>query len=340
MDIGLGMNSHGILTRDETDCLMQSISVELMEPLGFAAEAERLGYDSVWIPDHVFVKADSEADTAHPANHTGKRAYPTRPVMLDNRTLMAMVLASTKTLGVASSVLVAPYRHPLAVAHEFATFDAVSGGGRVRMGVGAGWSQAEFESLGVSFEDRNEITDEAIEIFRLAWAEPVLEFHGKHFDFADLSLDPKPASDPLPIYVAGTFPVAARRAARLGDGFYPMFLDPLALPSRFVGLVEAIAREADRVGRDLRGFRLLGMCSALVVDPDDPAARAQPRAILTGTAEQILEQIQDFADHGYSHLTLHFDVRDGGVEALHEQVRRFAEEVLPQARHIKATAKF
>ena len=156
-------------------------------------------------------------------------------------------------------MLIAPYRHPLTVAHEFATLDAISGG-RVMMGVGAGWSQAEFEGLGVSFDDRNEITDECVQIYKLAWAEPVLEFHGRFFDFDDLSMDPKPAR-PLgpPVYVGGTFGIAARRAARFGDGFYPMFLDLLARPSRMVSVIDALRREADLIGRDLGDFDLLAM---------------------------------------------------------------------------------
>jgi probable F420-dependent oxidoreductase len=259
--------------------------------------------------------------------------------MMDQLTTMAAVLARTETLQVASSVVIAPYRHPLSIAHEFATIDQLSEG-RVMMGVGCGWSEAEFLGLGLdTFANRNEVTDECIDIYRLSWGEDVLEYHGEFFDFEELSMDPKPyGGRQIPIYAGGTFKIAARRAVRKCDGFYPMLLDSPARPSRFVPLIEEMKRTADKIDRDMSDFELLAMCSALITDADDPITEKD--YILTGSAEQVLEQIQEFADHGYSHLTLHFDVRDGGGAELFEIVERFAEEVLPEAAKIKHTPAF
>jgi alkanesulfonate monooxygenase SsuD/methylene tetrahydromethanopterin reductase-like flavin-dependent oxidoreductase (luciferase family) len=121
-------------------------------------------------------------------------------------------------------------------------------------------------------------------------------------------------------------------AARTSDGLYPMFLDAYADPGRFDRLREAALREAERVGRDLAGFRLYAFVSGLVTD----AATDGRRRTLTGSAEQVIGDLQRFADHGYSHVTMHFDVPSGTIDELFETVERFAAEVLPHTGELEA----
>jgi len=124
----------------------------------------------------------------------------------------------------------------------------------------------------------------------------------------------------------------ARRAARTSDGLYPMFLDAYADPGRFDPLREVVLREAERVSRDLSGFRLYGFASGLVADP----VADGPRRTLTGSADQVLGDLERFAAYGYSHLTMHFDVRSGTMDEYLEIATRFAEDVLPAASAITA----
>jgi probable F420-dependent oxidoreductase len=334
LDIGLGMNTHGLVYRDEHDASLHNLAATDMQLPRLAQLAERLGYHSLWFGDHFAM--ERPIDSSHPANVSGKRAYPDRPVMLDTAVSMTTAAASTSTIKVASSTIIAPYRHPLTVAHQFATIDAVSGG-RVIMGVSAGWAPGEFAAVGASFEHRGAITDECLEIYKLAWTEPWPEYHGRFFEFGDISVEPKPAQKPHPpIVYGGMTEAGARRAARHCDGLYPILLDRSADPGRFDGLLDVVSGEAERVGRDLRGFQLLGFVSALVTDASHELAQADPRPTLCGTAEQVLEDMARFAEHGYSHLTIYPEVPSGTIAEMLELVERLGTEVIPEAAEIDA----
>ena len=128
----------------------------------------------------------------------------------------------------------------------------------------------------------------------------------------------------------------ARRAARYADGLYPMFLDTNGDPGRYDALREVVLREGERVGRDLTGFRLYAFASGRIVDSSDELARRERRPTLTGTAGQVIEDLEGFAAHGYHHITMHFDVRSGTIAELFEQVERFAEEVRAAASELEA----
>jgi probable F420-dependent oxidoreductase len=330
MDVGLAMSTHGLLTRDERDFFLRRLEPEAMRPVELAQLADRLGYHSLWFSDHVCMGRDLGA--RHTANESGTRAYPERPVMLDVVATIGALAAVTERVRLAPSVLIAPYRHPLTVAHQFATLDVLSGG-RLIMSAGSGWDPQEFAAVGADFEHRGAVTEECIEIWKHAWTEPWLDWHGRFYEIADVSLEPKPVQEPHPPIVFGAVTEAgARRAARTSDGLYPMFLDAHADPGRFDHLRDVVLREGDRAGRDLSGFRLYAFASGLVTDQVGGGARRT----LTGSAEQVLEDLEQFAAHGYSHVTMHFDVPSGTIEELFEIVERFAADVLPDAAAIAA----
>ena len=330
MDVGLAMSTHGLLRRDERDFFLQRLEPDAMRPIELAQLADRLGYHSLWFSDHVCMGRDVGAK--HTANESGTRAYPDRPVMLDVVATIGALAAVTERVRLAPSVLIAPYRHPLTVAHQFATLDVLSGG-RLIMSAGSGWDPQEFAAVGADFEHRGAVTEECIEIWKHAWTEPYLDWHGRFYEIADVSLEPKPVQKPHPPIVFGAVTEAgARRAARTSDGLYPMFLDSYADPGRFDRLREVVLREGERAGRDLSDFRFYAFASGLVTHPVGNGRRRT----LTGSAEQVLGDLERFAEHGYSHVTMHFEVQSGTIEELFEIVERFAAEVLPEAAAIEA----
>jgi len=333
MDIGLTMSTHGLLVRDERDFFLEKLDPGEMRPVELAELAERLDYHSVWFSDHVVM--GRTATTHHTANESGTRAYPDRPNMLDVVATMGAIASRTERIRLASSVHIAPYRHPLNSAHQFATVDVLSNG-RLIVGVGSGWDPEEFAAVGADFEHRGAVAEECIEIYKMAWTEPWLSYRGRFFEIDNVSMDPKPVQKPHPPVVYGAVtPGGARRAARVADGLYPMFLDTNGDPGRYDYLREAVLREAERVGRDLAGFRLYAFASGLVVDGSHELAHRDPRLTLTGTAAQVIADLEAFAAHGYHHVTVHFDVRSRTIGELFEIVERFAEQVLPAAREIR-----
>jgi probable F420-dependent oxidoreductase len=331
MDVGLTMSTHGLLVRNDRDFFLQRLEPSEMRVLELARLADRLGYHSLWLSDHVCMGRDLGA--RHTANESGTRAYPDRPVMLDVVATIGALAAATERVRLAPSVLIAPYRHPLSVAHQFATLDVLSGG-RLIMSAGSGWDPQEFAAVAADFEHRGAITEECVEIWKHAWTEPWLDWHGRFYEIVDVSLEPKPMQKPHPPIVFGAVtPAGARRAARVADGLYPMFLDAYADPGRFDSLRDVVREEAERVGRDLAGFRLYAFASGALEAGGGANGR---RRTLTGTPEQVLADLERFAAHGYSHVTMHFDVPSGTTAELFETVERFASEVLPAARELEA----
>jgi probable F420-dependent oxidoreductase len=330
MDIGLAMSTHGLLTRDERDFFLRRLEPDMMRPIELARLAERLGYHSLWLSDHVCMGRDLGAK--HTANESGTRAYPDQPVMLDVVATIGALAAATERVRLAPSVLIAPYRHPLTVAHQFATLDVLSDG-RLVMTAGSGWDPQEFAALDADFEHRGAVTEECIEIWKHAWTAPWLDWHGRFYEITDVSLEPKPVQRPHPPIVFGAVTEAgARRAARTSNGLYPMFLDAYSDPARFDPLREVVLREGDRAGRDLSDFRLYAFASGLVTN----SIADGRRRTLTGSADQVLADLERFAAHGYSHVTMHFEVASGAIEELFEIVERFAVEVLPAAAALEA----
>ena len=329
MHIGLYANTHGLGYRDETNFFLRSMPASAMRTVQMAQLAERLGFHSMWFPDHVCMPMQSASE--HVANVSGTRAYESRHTMLDAAVVMGAVAVSTTRLKLGTSVLIAPYRNPLSDARQFATVDHLSNG-RLLFGVGAGWMQEEFEAIGAGYADRGVRTDECIEIYKRAWTDDVVSFQGRFYQFHNISMDPKPVQQPRPPIIYGGVTVGgARRAMRTCDGLYPIFLDTYADPDRYATLQDVMRREADRLKRDLAQFSLIGVVSARLTSSTDPQAQASPRRICTGTAEQILTDLVRFAAAGYSLVIFFFDCPSGTMAEQEDQMQHFGQEVIPQA---------
>ena len=201
--------------------------------VGLAERAEALGFDSVWVHDHVF-------NVGHVFDRIGGRPY------YEPLTLLSFVAARTTRVRLGTSVLVLPYHNPIRLAKAAATLDVLSGG-RLILGVGVGAIENEMEAMGSPFKERGAFTDEAIAVMRTLWTEEDPRFVGTYSRFAGMKFSPKPLQKPsIPIVIGGVSGAAIRRAARLGDGWQPLGLSPEALGQGMAVLRE----EARSCGRD------------------------------------------------------------------------------------------
>ena len=172
-----------------------------------------------------------------------------------------------------TAVMILPQRNPLVLAKEVATLDYLSGG-RIELGIGVGWLKEEFEALGVPFERRGKRADEYVAAMRALWASDGASFAGEFVKFDKVSCNPKPVAKSVPIVVGGHSEAAARRAGRLGDGFFPS----IGAQVDTMPLLDVVRRSAEQAGRDPALVELiLGCPGALPKSGSDPRAAVEER---------------------------------------------------------------
>ncbi len=207
-----------------------------------ARTAEQVGIESLWAVEHVVVPEGYESP--YPYAKDGKMPGPEEAPIPDPFVWLSYVAAVTSRIKLATGVLILPQRHPFYVAKEVATLDQLSQG-RVILGIGIGWLEEEFDALGVPFRTRAARTEESVAALRELWGEGASTQSGDHFRWGRVHSNPKPVQRPgPPIVVGGHVPGAARRAARIGDGFFPARADDLP------ALIDELRSECDRIGRD------------------------------------------------------------------------------------------
>lgn len=204
--------------------------------------AETAGFESLWTVEHVVFP--QEYTSSYPYARGGKMPMRASTPMPDPLVWLTWVGAHTTRMRLATGILILPERNPVVLAKEVATLDAMCGG-RVELGIGVGWLREEFDALGVPWEDRGARTDEHVEVLRALWASDDVAFSGRYTSFTGVSSNPKPVQRPVPITVGGHTEVAARRAGRLGDGFFPA-KGSLPRLAELFALARATAREHGR----------------------------------------------------------------------------------------------
>ncbi len=184
----------------------------------FAQAAEAAGFESLWTVEHVVVPAGYES--TYPYDPSGKMPGGETSPIPDPLIWLAYLAAVTTRINLATGVVILPQRNPLVLAKELATLDVMSAG-RMHLGVGVGWLEEEFDAIGVPFAKRGARTDEHIAAMRALWTGEAASYHGEFVDFTDCISLPRPVQPSIPIHVGGHSEAAARRAGRLGDGFFP-----------------------------------------------------------------------------------------------------------------------
>ena len=189
----------------------------------FAQAAEEIGYTNLGLPDHVLGVNVTERPDWRPLNPTtlenDKPVYDHTLPFYEPFVAMGYLAAVTDRIGLTSGVMIAPQRQTALMAKQAAIADVLSRG-RIRLGVGVGWNDAEFDALGADFTTRGRRLDEQIRIMRRLWTEESVTFEGQFDTLVSVGLAPLPVQRPIPIIVGGDSPPAMERAAALGDGWF------------------------------------------------------------------------------------------------------------------------
>ena len=271
-----------------------------------AREAEELGFDSVWVGDHMIVPSTER--------------YITNFVY-DPFIVMATAAAVTERVRIGVSVLVIPYRHPVVMARMISTLDQMSRG-RVILGAAVGWMKQECSALGLDVHERGARTDEYLDCMAALWDTDPTTFHGRWVHFDDMRQRPKPLQDPFPIWIGGQSPAAIRRAAVRGNGWLPNCEGR----NSFAKSVATYREACERAGRPAGTI-----CMRTHMEPEGESAKSD-RPDFTGTDAQIAEDIDTFAALGADHIQ--FAPRVRSVDQQLDAMRRLAHDIFP-----KVTAK-
>jgi probable F420-dependent oxidoreductase len=209
----------------------------------FLKMVEAAGVESVWTVEHPIMAEDYEPLYSY--SEDGRPPLQPDTEMCDPLEWLAFAAGVTEKVNLGTGVLLLPLHAPIILAKRVATLDALSGG-RVSLGVGIGWQREEYLSIGIPYGERGPRIDEGIAAVRALWTESPATYHGKFYNFDRVHSDPKPATaGGVPILIGGSTDVAARRAGRLGDGFFPHAISPDDFAKR-IEVMNAAAKEAGR----------------------------------------------------------------------------------------------
>jgi probable F420-dependent oxidoreductase len=272
-----------------------------------ARRTEELGYHSLW----TFQRVVSPADGAWGPVHCSVQ---------DPVVTLSYLAARTSRIRLGTAVLNVPYVAPVLLAKQLATLNILSGG-RLDVGLGAGWADREFLAVGASMRDRGRRVEEFVAVLRALWEDDVVDHHGEFYPVPQMRLAPKLLPRP-PILLGGMAPAALRRAGRIADGWISGSQADLKRIGESIATVKAAAEAA---GRDPGSLRFVARGAVRVRPPGTPN-----RQLLTGTPDQIRADFDDLAAQGVTELglDLNFDPEIGSPDADPTASVRRAEEVL------------
>ncbi len=221
------------------------------EPLAqVARKAEELGFESVWIPEHLAVPR--QFDTPYPYSADGKFPGGDNANVHDPLLALTYVAALTERIRLGTGVFVLPLRNTLAVAKAVASLDVLSKG-RLIFGVGIGWLAEEFDAVGMSFKDRAARAREAVAVMKTLWSDDEPQFEGRFHRFAKIGFNPKPVQKPHPpLIFGGESEAALKRAVELGDGWYGTQFSP----QRLQPITQRLQQLCVERGKDFAKFEI------------------------------------------------------------------------------------
>ena len=246
-----------------------ALAVELVQA------GEEAGFESAWTVEHTVIPSGYES--VYPYSESGKIAGGAEDLILPDPLIwMAHMAGATKSIKFGTAILILPQHSPVVCAAQVATLDYMSGG-RALLGIGVGWLKEEFDAIGAPFERRGIRTDEYVAAMRALWANDCASFEGEFVQFKDTYCLPRPINGSVPIIVGGDTDYAARRAGRLGDGYFPARDTPQER-------IDLARRTAEQCGRDPDALEIT---MPMPEDPDDiptMKARGVDRLVVPVTA--------------------------------------------------------
>lgn len=318
MQYAFGALAQGIFARPENLTLL-------------AETGEGLGFDVMWVNDHVIMPRSIESQ--YPYTATGQfNEFGETGEYLEQLTLLSYLASRTSRVKLLTSVMVVPYRDPVLTAKVLATADVLSDG-RLIVGCGAGWMREEFAALGrPPYDQRGSVTEEYIRIFLNLWTEDEPSYSGRYASYSDIRFEPKPIQHPHPpIWIGGESLPALRRTARVGDAWFPIIdnpRNPLDTPGRFAAGVSRMRQVAREEGRDPDTIDV-AFAINIYDDTREHLGRDGKRRVFTGNAEQIASDISAYASSGVKCVMFGFEIDPSSPNPTLEQMQRFAENVRP-----------
>ena len=297
-----------------------------------ARRGDELGFHCMVAGDHILVPR--EVNSPYPYTADGRFHGGNATEFMEQLTLLTFLAGITQTIRLVPSVMIVPYRNPLLAAKILATLDVLSRG-RLTLGVGVGWMEEEFEALDAPpFAERGAVTNEYLRAFKELWTSDNPTFEGEYCRFANINFLPQPVQKPHPpIWVGGQSRRAMRRAAELGNGWHPVGAIPAAPlePEELAQKIAILHQYAENAGRDPAELEV--SMKAPLYDADSAVSggsRASgPRRRFFGTPEELLQDVQTYADVGVDYII--FDIRASDLNQSLERLDWFATEIMAQA---------
>ncbi len=272
----------------------------------FARRMEGLGYDSLWVSDHVVVPRSYES--RYPYSPTGKMGVGEDMPFLEALSALLFVAAVTERVKLGTTVLVLPMRNPVLHAKVLATLDVLSNG-RLIFGAGAGWLEEEFAALDAPFDHRGARLDEYLQVMKNLWTKDDPSFAGKYYQLADVGFAPKPVQQPHPpIWIGGNSEPALRRAARIGDAWHAAG----STPEQVEAALPKLAEFTKAAGRD----------------PTDVPITVRTGIRAGDESDATLARLRRYRDLGVTHLCLETGYRD--MERAYATLEHFARDLRPR----------
>ena len=269
-------------------------------------DAEALGFDSVWVSDHIVTPEHMQASVG--------------PIFFDAFVVLSHVSAMTERVRLGTTVMVTPYRNPLVAAKIISSLDALSGG-RVVLGVGVGGAPDEFAALGIPESQRGARTDEYLAAMIELWTNDPAGYHGRYVSFEGVRFAPKPVQQPHPpIWVGGRSDAALRRAARVAQAWHPTQMPLDSLRERMSRLAE-ISSELGRSGAPATTIHQ----SIAFMDANPSFDDRRPGR---GTPGQVAEDLAAYAEAGVAAVVCNF--RSGDTDGQRKAMESFAREIMPR----------
>jgi probable F420-dependent oxidoreductase len=299
-----------------------------------ARRGDELGYHFVLFGDHIVVPR--QIASPYPYTESGEFPGSASGVAMEQLTVLAFLAGQTQSIRLVTSVIIVPHRNPLVAAKVLATLDVLSKG-RLVVGVGVGWMREEFEALGLPpFDERGAVTDEYIRAFKELWTSDNPSFEGKYCRFSNISFLPKPVQKPHPpIWVGGESRRALRRTAELGNGWYPISVNPqfpLGEPEQLAARLQRLAALAKEAGRDPAEIDVIYRTPdyQLLTDGGTGSSSSGGRRPFIGNADEIAADIRRYEAMGVGSLVLNLERLSRNLDDMLQHMEVLATQVWPR----------